>query len=261
MIFAILDLLLVVALFGAMLGAQVWGQRLGERQRRLALKSESSEKDSQGATETAVFALLGLFLAFTFQGVGSRFDQRRELIVSEANAIGTAWLRIDILPPQRQPELRQLFRQYVDARLDAYRLLNRGERPGPALMRVSSLQNQIWSATTRAVAESGEVPPATLVLPAMNEMFDIASTRVAAALTHSPWVVYLMIAVLSLVSSLYVGYGMAGREMRSFIHSIGFAASMCVVLYVIVALEFPRLSFVRLDVADRALFEVRASMK
>jgi hypothetical protein len=256
--FLIADVLLAVVLFVAMLGAQEWGRRLGERHRSLDSKSD---KWSYGASEGAVFALLGLFLAFTFSGAGSRFDARRHLIVDEANAIGTAWLRIDVLPENRRPELRQLFRDYLDTRLETYRLVAAGERPDSALDRSARLQQQIWVAATQAAAESGQVPPFTVLLPALNEMFDIRSTRIAAAQMHSPVVVYVMIGVLALIGAMFVGYGMAGREVRSFIHTIGFAAAMCVVLYVILDLEFPRLGLVRIDATDRVLVELRASMQ
>src|SRR6266513_2257041 len=73
--------------------------------------------------EVAVFALLGLLLAFTFSGAASRFDTRRQLIVEETNDIGTAYLRLDLLPVDAQPGLCENFRGYVDARLEVYRKL------------------------------------------------------------------------------------------------------------------------------------------
>src|SRR5215470_9990759 len=73
--------------------------------------------------EAAVFALLGLLIAFTFSGALSRFDIRRAQAVDEANAIGTAYLRIDLLPAPAQPALREAFRSYVDARIATYRKL------------------------------------------------------------------------------------------------------------------------------------------
>jgi hypothetical protein len=81
------------------------------------------EKDRGGPRGTstiqaAVFALLGLLLGFTFANGISHLDQRRVLIVQESNAIGTAYLRLDLLPANQQQEMRQLFRQYLDTRLD-----------------------------------------------------------------------------------------------------------------------------------------------
>ena len=94
------------------------GRRLGRRRQG---RDEEGARAGLGAVEGAVFTLLGLLIAFTFSGAASRFDMRRQLIGQEANAIGTAWLRLDLLPAQAQPELRDLFRRYLDLRLAAYR--------------------------------------------------------------------------------------------------------------------------------------------
>ena len=69
-----------------------------------------------GVIEASIFALLGLLLGFSFAGGTSRLDERRELIVKEANAVSTAYLRLDLLPAAEQPEMRHLFRVYLDTR-------------------------------------------------------------------------------------------------------------------------------------------------
>src|SRR6476659_6351344 len=122
--FTFAGLAVIIALLAAMLVAQAWGRRHGERDRLLA---GTGEKNTYGASEGAVMALLGLFLAFTFSGAGNRFDERRHLVIEETNAIGTAWLRIDLLPADAQPVVRGLFREYLDARLETYRLIGEGE--------------------------------------------------------------------------------------------------------------------------------------
>src|SRR5689334_19405316 len=102
---------------GILLFAAV-GRRIGIA--RLARDPEGLTKGASAA-EAAVFGLLGLLIAFTFSGAASRFEDRRHLITTEANAIGTAYLRIDLLPADAQPEVRALFRRYVDARVTAFR--------------------------------------------------------------------------------------------------------------------------------------------
>ena len=87
--------------------------------------------DGLRAVEAALFALMGLMLGFAFAGAVSRLDARRELIVREANAIGTAYLRVDLLPAAAQPELRQLFRRYLEARMRVY-IRARGSAAGAA---------------------------------------------------------------------------------------------------------------------------------
>ena len=84
------------------------------------LRLRRTTSPQSNAIEGAVFALFGLLLAFTFSGAVARYDAHRELVSEERNDIGTAYLRLDLLPPQDQPPLRQLFRDYVISRLHLY---------------------------------------------------------------------------------------------------------------------------------------------
>jgi hypothetical protein len=120
--------LLAVGLFASLLACLEIGRRIGVR--RAAQEGEAARAGA-GVVEGAVFALLGLLIAFTFSGAASRFDHRRTLIVEEANAIGTAYLRLDLLPAAAQEELRESFRRYVDARLAVYRAVRIWSRSTP----------------------------------------------------------------------------------------------------------------------------------
>ena len=118
MTFTLKALLLAVGLFAAMVILQELGRRFALRR---AARDPEGARAGAGVVDGAIFALLGLLIAFTFSGAASRFDERRKLIVEEANAIGTAYLRIDLLPAAAQGEMRESFRRYLDARLAAYR--------------------------------------------------------------------------------------------------------------------------------------------
>ena len=100
-----------------------------------------------------------------------------------------------------------------------------------------------------------------LLLPALNDMIDITTTRAMAARMHPPLVILAMLFGLGLASALLAGYGMAGGKSRNWLHMIGFAAVMAVAVYVILDIEFPRLGLIRVDAFDQALVELRASMK
>src|SRR5580698_1431175 len=93
--------------------------------RRIGIQRHAADPEGSGAglgaIDGAVFGLMGLLIAFTFSGAAARFDARRQLVGQEANAIGTAYLRIDLLPPAVQPVMRNDFRNYVDARVQMYR--------------------------------------------------------------------------------------------------------------------------------------------
>ena len=235
-----------------------------ETGRRIALWRMS--KDAEGARaglgtiEGAVFGLMGLLLAFTFSGASARFDTRRQMIVEEANAIGTAYLRLDLLSAAAQPALKEKFRKYVDARLAVYRTLPDFEAAKAELTRVAALQNEIWTQAVTACRESAQ-PPTMLVLPALNQMFDVATTRTAMLRMHPPPVIFIMLIALVLTGSLLAGYGMVTSKIRSWLHILGFAAAMSVAVYVILDFEFPRVGLIRVGTFDRVLVDLRDSMK
>ena len=245
-------------LFLGMLLLQELGRRAGAR--RLVLDPEGA-RHGLGVVEGAVFSLLGLLLAFTFSGAASRFDGRRLLIIDEANDIGTAYLRIDLLPESAHPVMRELFRKYLDSRLKMYRLLPDMEAARVEFAHTLELQGQIWSAAVKAAQETGTPPAQILLLPALNSMFDIATARREAMKVHPPPIIFVMVCALSLAASLFAGYGMAGGKSRSWMHGVGFAMVLSVTVYVIVDLEYPRLGLIRVEEADIVLYELRESME
>ena len=213
-----------------------------------------------GAAEAFVFALLGLLIAFTFSNGAARFEARRHLITDEANAIGTAYLRVDLLPPDTQPAMRTLFRRYAEVRATTYH----GEDRMAAEARLAegaALQRQIWKTSIAALGRPGvPIQSSMLLLPALNEMIDITTTRVMATRNHPPMIVFLMLGGLSLVGALLVGFGTAADAERNWFHTVIFAAVLSLVVYVIVDLEYPRLGLIRVDSADQILIELRDSM-
>jgi hypothetical protein len=204
---------------------------------------------------------MGLLIAFTFAGAAERFEVRRHLIVEEANDIGTAWLRLDVLPAGPAASLRDSFRKYLDSRLETYRKLPDLSASKAELTRSIKLQGEIWSTAVAACRESGSQPAHVLLLPALNAMFDIVTTRTEATTHHPPWIIFAMLGALSLVSSVLAGYGMAGGKSHSWIHIICFAAVVATTVYVIMDLEYPRLGLIRVDSADQVLIQLRESMK
>jgi hypothetical protein len=251
-------LLLTLGLFlGMMLLLEV-GRRIGIRRRA---KDAEGASEGLGTLDGAVFALLGLLIAFTFSGAASRFDTRRHLIVEETNDIGTAYLRLDLLPAGPRSTLQESFRHYVDSRLEVYRKLPDMEAAKQELARSTKLQEQIWEQAVAACREANYQPATMLLLPALNAMIDITTTRTMATKMHPPAVIFVMLCGIALAASLLAGYGMAGAKLGSRVHKIVFAATLAISIYVIIDLEFPRLGFVRVDTFDQALVELRESMK
>ncbi len=176
-------------LCGGMLVMLEVGRRIGIRQRA---RLGDAHGAGLAAVEGSLFALLGLIVAFTFSGAAARFDQRRALIVEEANDIGTAYLRLDLLPADAQPALRQKFRQYADARIEAYRVLPNLKLAMDHLERANALQGEIWKLSVSGTQSAPTTAPSVLLLPAVNAMIDITNTRFWSAQTHPPGVIFAL---------------------------------------------------------------------
>jgi hypothetical protein len=234
------------------------GRRIGRR--RLQHDAEGA-RAGVGVIEGSVFGLLGLLLAFTFSGAASRFDERRQLIVQEVNAIGTAWQRIDMLPPESRPAIQDGFRRYLDARLAAYRKMPDVAAAKQEIADARRTQEEVWAKATAVCRTEDGAPARMLLIPAMNDMFDIGDARVLATRKHPPAIVFVMLGLLALAGALLAGYGMAGGQTRSWIHMVGFATTIALAIYVILEYEHPLLGFIRLDDFDQALVDLRSNMK
>jgi hypothetical protein len=245
-------------LVGMMICLEV-GRRLGIR--RLARHPQGT-MPGLSVMEGAVFSLYGLLIAFTFSDAPSRMDTAKQLIQNEANAIGTAYLRLDLLPADSQPALREQFRKYLDSRLETYRRLPDVEAAYAELSESARIQKDIWSQAVTAGRLEGSHPDALkLLLPALNDMFDIASTRTMAMRTHPPLIIFGLLFILALVCSVLAGYGMAGGKERSWMHIIAFVLISVITVYVILEIEYPRVGLIRMNAYDQVLVDLRQSMQ
>lgn len=246
---------------GLVLGLMVCieiGLRIGRHDAR-----RNKEFDSgTGAIEAAVFGLIGLLMAFMFSGSASRLDARRTMIVDEANAIGTAYLRLDLLAPADRDLLRQSMRSYVDTRMRVYANLRDEQSTLAEWNSANTQQGVIWSQAVEAVRRPDASPQAAMLLiPALNEMFDISTSRTFAGKTHVATVLVVLLCGSVMLGGLLAGYGMAKRGSRSIVHLFVFALVLGMTVYVIMDLEFPRFGLINLLQTDEALIQVRNSMK
>jgi hypothetical protein len=248
-----------VSLFLLLLGCLEIGYRIGLRH---AKKYSEPADDGSGAVGTAVFGLLGLLLGFAFASGMSRLESRRELVVQEANAIGTAYLRLDLLPASDQPAMRALFRDYLSTRLRVYERLPDIKGAEQELARAAQMQQVIWSrAIISSRADSTNNAPRLLLLPALNEMIDITTARTVALHTHLPTLIFALLICVSLLSGLLAGYSMSKRKARSWLHILLFAGAVAITLYTVIDLDFPRVGLIRLRAADNALVQLRDSIR
>jgi len=247
---------LVVALAIGMYFLLELGSRLGVKHLQ---QGKGQLKETLSVIDAPIFALFGLLVAFTFNSALSRFEGRRNMIVEEANNIGTAYLRLSLLPPDDCRALQQLFREYTDSRIRTYQLIPDTQAVVAEYQRSQNLQKDIWRESLLAVSKS----PTTLVgmqlIPALNAMFDITNSRMSAMQFHPPMVIFGMLLVFCLISSLLVGYQLAGMEKGARVHKLLFIMTISLTCYVILDIEYPRVGLIRMDAADAILRDVRTS--
>jgi hypothetical protein len=221
-----------------------------------SLLRRRTASEGNGAVESAVFALFGLLLAFTFSGAVTRFDAHRQLVTQEANAIGTAYLRLSLLDEADQPGMRGMMRDYTTSRLNLYDAV--GQTISPESVR---LQNAMWTLSVKATAAKGASPDAAkLLLPALNDMIDITSTRQNSFHMHPPALVFLLLFGLSCVSAFMAGYS-AKSARRDWVYTLTFALVVTLTVYATLEIEYPRQGLLRLTDLDQNLVSLRDSMR
>ena len=182
------------------------GFRLGQYRRR---RSEQEDRPPVGEMVAATLALLAFMLAFTFGLAASRFDVRRGLVVDEANAIGTTYLRAGLLPEPHRSDVRSLLREYVDVRLEAV-------QPGKlsqSISRSEELHARLWA---HAVAV-GEKNPGSIVvglfIASLNEVIDLHAKRLALGVRNRiPGTIWAALSFVAIIGTSVMGYhaGLAG---------------------------------------------------
>lgn len=234
--------------------------------RRIRLHSSNGERITTTATingpvETVIFAVLGLLIAFTFTGAGARFEARRHLIGIEANTIGTAYLRIDLLPKEAQPQMRDLFKQYTLIRANVYKNITDTATTQSRIDASDNLQKQMWNiAVSGCNKEDALKDCSKIVLPGLNEMFDITTTRAVASESHPPTTIYLLLIILSLFSALLVGYDLPRSGRRNLLYMLSYAIIISLILYIIVEIEMPRYGLITINEADHIISDLISSM-
>lgn len=231
------------------------GFRIGRR------NTESWAHEGTGAIEAGVFGLLGLLLALSFAAGASRLDARRQLIIEEANAIGTAYLRLDLLAAPQQIEMRKMFREYLDRRLEVYRRLPDVAAADQEMERAVGIQQRIWSVAV-AASQTGQSPViAVSLLPALNQMIDVTTSRAVARRTHLPSLILNLLVAVALLSAFLAGHVMSKRKRRSWLHILAYALSITFTIYTVIDLDDPRSGLIRLEAADNAMAKLRDSIR
>ena len=264
MMFALFSLAVSAGFFAGSLVLLNYGRYLGLRY----LQHQTANMAGLTTVEGAVFALIGLLLAFTISGALQRFDERRQLVIQEANVASTAYDRLALFEGDVGRNLQTNLKDYVEARIDLYRmphdfsLWRRSELFSPEQQdKIVDLKNKVWDATVAACPQASFRPACAQAVPALASLFEVARLRLGASEKHPPQIVYVMLFGLGLGGSLLAGFGMAAATARSWIHMLIFAATLTVTLYVVTDMEYPRLGLIRVENFDHFLVDARRQMQ
>jgi hypothetical protein len=243
-------------LFLTMIIAFMVGNRIRRYKER---KGMSPEDKSIGPLEGSMLGLLALLLSFTFGMSSSRHDRRVNIIIEEANAIGTAVLRSDLYPDSIRQGFRKDFEAYLETRIRFYS----AKADIPAIIKSlqdgQALQATLWERASSLGRDKENLHRTAQMIPALNEMFDIASTRTAATIDKVPEIIFYLLFLISVTASLMVGY--AGGIKPDWTMVLSFSLMISMTVYLIVDLDRPRKGAITMDKANEQIVQLKSMFK
>jgi hypothetical protein len=234
----------LIALFIALPGSCQLGFWVGRRVAARKEERDESERSHAVAWQASLLALAALLIGFTFSMAQARYDHRKEIVLGEANDIGTTYLRTQLLDETRGGELRALLRRYVDVRLAFNDVGADRPRIEELLRQSSALGDAIW-ARVAAAARGDHSPTTALLVQSTNEMLDASEEHVAALENPLPSTVFFVLLLVTAVAMGAVGYE-CGLEAR--MHALGMLVApllLAIVISLVFDLAHPRLGIIR----------------
>jgi hypothetical protein len=236
-------------------------QEIGYRGWRRFARPVANGEDTDGARQllSASLALLGLLIAFTFSMATQRFDARRFLVVDEANAVGTTYLRFQLLPEPARTTLSRQLLAYNDNRTEFLRAGPDEQVEARIDARTGVIQAQMWQTLTAALAAQPNATVNPSLLQTTNEMFDLAATDRAALNARIPITIIRTLVIYGLIAALIMGSVLATGKRRYFIGSATVFVLVALAISLILDLDRPRTGTI--TVSDRPFAEAAASIR
>src|SRR5436189_2101467 len=243
-----------VILAVVLLALSEFGWRIG-----LARSRAKPEKTQNGGSvPAAVLTLLGLLLGFTFAMAVSRHENRRDLVVQEANSIHTTALRAHLLPGPQAANVGRLLREYVALRIEAHRETQFSQRFAFLRQGSADLHGRLWSESVAAAAKQPTPITASFIV-SLNETIDFEATRIAAKRNHVPGAVWLLLLCVAGCGLWLTGWEAGMARGHPFLARFLFPLLIAVVIALITDIDTPRGGLIMLD--DRPLLEVKDTLK
>jgi hypothetical protein len=207
-----------------------------------------------GAISGTLLALLGLLLAFTFSMSNSRFDNRRQLVIEEANAIGTVILRTEFYPDSIRKVLRAGLKEYVEDRIAFYRAGMNIQKAMDFYIKADEVSKKVWSIAVSYAKTDDATTRTSMLIPALNEMIDITTTRRAAGEATIPDSIMYFLFILCVGSAFLLGYEQ--RKKIDWIVVIGFSVMLSATIFNIIDLDRPRSGLIKMDKPNEKIVEL-----
>ncbi|GEP49992.1 hypothetical protein FNO01nite_06640 [Flavobacterium noncentrifugens] len=232
-------LIIVSALFVLMFAAIKTGYKIS---------SGRSKPDSDhSGILSSLLGLLALLLAFTFGMSGSRYDSRKASLVQESNDIGTAILRANVYPDSIANFYKKDFNNYLNARIAYFESGRDEEKISASQKKTAAVSAILWKRTTDLAHQKDNLLPSNMMIPALNSMFDSATTVNAAYASSVPESIVYLLLIFSIVISFYIGYSSGFKKTLEPYFTFGFCFLTCVVIYITLDLDRPRRGIINLQ--------------
>ena len=203
---------------------------------------DAGSREDLATIAAATLTLLGLLIGFSFSMATSRYDQRKGFEEGEANAIGTEYVRADLLPPADRAKVRALLKDYLGQRILSYTTADK-DRQRQVNARCAALQQQLWSAVLGPAAER-PTPITALVVSGMNDVLNSQGYAQAAAWNRIPPQAWALMATIAICCNLLIGFG-ARPGWAKYYLSIVLPVVVAVAFYLIAELDSPRTGLIR----------------
>lgn len=214
---------------------------LGTLLRRSRWHIAEDEREDFGLVVTASLTLLGLIIGFTFSMAMTRYDQRKNYEEAEANAIGTEYVRADLLPPADAQKVRSLLRAYTEERVLFYKADRTDLQQINA--QTTQLQKELWSAL-RTPIEEKPTPVMALVVSGMNDVLNSQGYTQAAWWNRIPVAAWILMIAMALFCNFLIGYGSHTVNPKTS-HFLVFSIIVSTAFLLIADIESPRGGVIR----------------
>lgn len=226
---------------------------------RWALISGSQSDDRASKTiESAVFALVAFFIAFSFNSAQTRLETRTRLHIEEANALSTAYARVDLCDASTRPKLKELFSEYTRLRIEGTRLLPDMAATKLIWKQAEQVGNQVWKESVQSTTAGGS--ERMLVVQAVNEMLDSATRRSRNAEVHLPWLILGALVVMSALAALLTGRSLDTSSRLADLHQWVLACTLALSLTILIDLDHPRFGLIQMQAGDEAMASVQQTI-